>query len=286
MDGFLIVDKEKGFTSFDVCNKIKHMFYNSHVGHTGTLDPNATGVLVVAVGKACKTLNLLEEHDKSYLCEIEFGKSYDTIDPTGNLTSESNKEIKLEDIKKAIDELKIQTKQLPPKFSALKVNGKRAYDLARSGKDFELALRDINIFDIKIVSDLVKKDNCYYISIELRVSKGFYVRSFVRDLANMLNVDANMYNLRRLSSGQFNILNAKKLSELSENDFLSISEAFKDLPRVNFRPYLLNMIKNGIQLDERNVKIETPFVACVDNKEIALYNITIENYKYKFEAIL
>ncbi len=286
MDGFLVVDKEKGFTSFDVCNKIKHKFYNSHVGHTGTLDPNATGVLVVAVGKACKTLNLMEEKDKEYLCEIEFGRSYDTIDPTGKLLSESDKEVKIEDIEKAIDKLKLATTQLPPKFSALKVNGKRAYDLARSGKEFELEKRPIKIFDISVASPLTKKDNCYYISIKLKVSKGFYVRSFVRDLAKMLNVDANMFNLCRLSSGVFNIDKAKKLDELTEADFISVSDAFSYLPRVEFRPYLLKMIQNGSPLDERNCKIETPFVAVIDSKEIALYNITKEKYKYRFEALL
>lgn len=286
MDGFLVVDKEKGYTSFDVCNKIKHKFYNSHVGHTGTLDPNATGVLVVAVGKACKTLNLMEEKDKEYLCEIEFGKSYDTIDPTGKLLSQSDKVVTIDDIQKAIDVLKLETKQLPPKFSALKVNGKRAYDLARKGKEFELEKRDINIFDISIDSDLVKKEDCYYISIRLKVSKGFYVRSFVRDLAEYLSVDANMYNLRRLSSGVFDISKAHKIDEIKESDFISINEAFSYLPRVEFRPYLLKMIQNGMMLDERNVKIDTPFVAVIDSKEIALYNITKDKYKYKFEALL
>ncbi len=286
MDGFFIIDKEKGYTSFDVCNKLKHKFHNSHVGHTGTLDPNATGVLVVAFGRACKTLNLLEEKNKRYLCEIEFGVSYDTIDPCGKVISTSNKEITLDMIKSSLEVLKKQDKQLPPKFSALKVNGKRAYDLARSGKEFELALRDVKIYDLKIVSDLVKKEDRYYVSIELLVSKGFYVRSFVRDLAEMLEVDANMFNLRRLSSGVFDIKDSKKIDLIEEEDIISISKVFSYLPRVEFKPYLEKMIKNGIGLDERNVKIDTPFVACVNGKEIALYNITDEKYKYKFEAFI
>lgn len=286
MDGFLIIDKEKGYTSFDVCNKIKHKFHISHVGHTGTLDPNATGVLVVSVGKACKTLNMLEEKSKTYLCEVEFGISYDTIDPCGKVLSESYKEITLEDINKAIDILKTKDKQLPPKYSALKVNGKRAYDLARAGKEFELKERDVKIFDIKVVSELEKKNDRFYVSILLNVSKGFYVRSFVRDLACLLEADANMYNLRRLESGVFNIKDSKKIDEIEESDLMSISKAFEYLPRVEFKPYLEKMIKNGIALDERNVKIDTPFVACVNNIEIAIYNITEEKYKYKFEAFI
>ena len=286
MDGFLIIDKEKGYTSFDVCNKIKHKFHISHVGHTGTLDPNATGVLVVSLGRACKTLNMLEEKSKTYLCEVEFGISYDTIDPCGKVLSESYKEITLKEINKAIDVLKTQDKQLPPKYSALKVNGKRAYDLARSGKEFELKERDVKIFDIKVVSDLEKKNDRFYIAILLKVSKGFYVRSFVRDLASLLEADANMYNLRRLESGVFNIKDSKKIDEIEESDLMSISKAFEYLPRVEFKPYLEKMIKNGIALDERNVKIDTPFVACVNNEEIAIYNITEEKYKYKFEAFI
>lgn len=286
MDGFFIIDKEKGYTSFDVCNKLKHKFHNSHVGHTGTLDPNATGVLVVAFGRACKTLNLLEEKNKRYVCEIEFGVSYDTIDPCGKVISTSNKEITLDMIKSSLEVLKKQDKQLPPKFSALKVNGKRAYDLARSGKEFELALRDVQIYDLNIVSDLIKKEDKYYISIELLVSKGFYVRSFVRDLAEMLEADANMFNLRRLSSGVFDIKDSKKIDLIEEEDIISISKVFSYLPRVEFKPYLEKMIKNGIGLDERNVKIDTPFVACVNGQEIALYNITDEKYKYKFEAFI
>ncbi len=286
MDGFLIIDKEKGYTSFDVCNKIKHKFHISHVGHTGTLDPNATGVLVVSLGRACKTLNMLEEKSKTYLCEVEFGISYDTIDPCGKVLSESYKEIALDDINKAIDVLKTKDKQLPPKYSALKVNGKRAYDLARSGKEFELKERDVKIFDIKVVSELEKKNNRFYVSILLKVSKGFYVRSFVRDLANLLEADANMYNLRRLESGVFNIKDSKKIDEIEESDLMTISKAFEYLPRVEFKPYLEKMIKNGIALDERNVKIDTPFVACVNNEEIAIYNITKEKYKYKFEAFI
>ncbi len=286
MDGFLIIDKEKGYTSFDVCNKIKHKFHISHVGHTGTLDPNATGVLVVSLGRACKTLNMLEEKSKTYLCEVEFGISYDTIDPCGKVLSESYKEIALDDINKALDVLKTKDKQLPPKYSALKVNGKRAYDLARSGKEFELKERDVKIFDIKVVSELEKKNNRFYVSILLKVSKGFYVRSFVRDLANLLEADANMYNLRRLESGVFNIKDSKKIDEIEESDLMTISKAFEYLPRVEFKPYLEKMIKNGIALDERNVKIDTPFVACVNNEEIAIYNITEEKYKYKFEAFI
>ena len=126
MDGFFIIDKEKGMTSFDVCNKIKHKFFNSHVGHTGTLDPNATGVLVVSVGNACKTLPLLEDKTKEYLCTIEFNKSYDTIDPTGKLIEESDKDLTIEEIKKALEKVSKMTMQVPPVYSALKVNGKEA----------------------------------------------------------------------------------------------------------------------------------------------------------------
>ncbi|MCR5786932.1 MAG: tRNA pseudouridine(55) synthase TruB [Acholeplasmatales bacterium] len=286
MDGFIIIDKEKDFTSFDVCNKIRHKFFTSHVGHTGTLDPNATGVLVVSLGKGCKTLNLLEEHDKSYLCTIEFGKSYDTIDPTGKLVSESFKEIDIEALKKAVDKVALKESQIPPKYSALKIKGKRAYDLAREGKDFEIKERPAHVYEARIESQLKKIDNCYYVDIYLKVSKGFYIRSFVRDVAEELGVDANMFNLRRLSSGIFKIENSKKLNDITEDDIIPIAKVFSYLPHVELKEYLLPLIKNGVQLDSRQTTIDSPFVAVINGKEIAIYKPGKNKGTYSIEVLL
>ena len=286
MDGFFVIDKEKGFTSFDVCNKIKHKFFNSHVGHTGTLDPNATGVLVVSVGSACKTLPLLEDKTKEYLCTIEFNKSYDTIDPTGNLIATSNKELNMSDIILALDKCSKMSEQVPPQYSALKVNGKRSYDLARKGIEVKHEPRPIKIYKTEIRSQLRKENDSYYLDIYLFVNRGFYVRSFVRDLCKELNVEGNMYDLRRLSSGVFKIENAKKIDELKENDLLSVNKAFDYLDKLEVKDYLVNLIKNGVILDERQIITDKPFIVTNKGKDLAIYAPSLEKNKYKRVVLL
>ncbi len=285
MDGFLIINKEKGYTSFDVCNKIKHKMNEKHVGHTGTLDPNACGVLVVSLGKACKTLNLINDKTKEYLCTIEFNRSYDTIDPTGKIIGESNKKLTIEEIKEKLEIVSKMTKQVPPAFSALKVNGKRSYDLARKGIEVVHEARDITIYDTKIESELEEKNGLYYLKIYLKVSRGFYVRSFVKDLCDLLSVCGNMYNLTRLSSGSFNIANAKKIDEVEMSDVIKIEEAFNYLDKLEVKDYLIKLIENGVTLDERQIETDKPFIVTNKGKNIAIYE-PVEKNKYKRVVLL
>ena len=286
MDGFFIIDKEKGMTSFDVCNKIKHKFFNSHVGHTGTLDPNATGVLVVSVGNACKTLPLLEDKTKEYLCTIEFNKSYDTIDPTGKLIEESDKELTIEEINKALDKVSKMTMQVPPIYSALKINGKRSYDLARKGIEVKHEPRPISIKKCEVRSKLKKEGKYYYLDIYLFVNRGFYVRSFVRDLCEELNICGNMYELRRLSSGIFYLDKAKTLDLVKEDDILKIEDVFSYLDKLEVKDYLVNLIKNGVILDERQIVTDKPFIVANKGKNLAIYAPTLEKNKYKRVVLL
>lgn len=285
MDGFLIINKEKGYTSFDVCNKIKHKFNEKHVGHTGTLDPNACGVLVVSLGKACKTLNLINDKTKEYLCTIEFNRSYDTIDPTGKLTGESNKKLTIEEIKEKLEIVSKMTKQVPPAFSALKVNGKRSYDLARKGFEVIHEARDITIYNTEIRSDLKEENGLYYLDIYLRVSRGFYVRSFVKDLCDLLSVCGNMYNLTRLSSGFFDIANSKKIDEVKTSDIIKIEDAFNYLDKLEVKDYLIKLIENGVTLDERQIETDKPFIVTNKGKNIAIYQPVMKN-RYKRVVLL
>lgn len=285
MDGFLIINKEKGYTSFDVCNKIKHKFNEKHVGHTGTLDPNACGVLVVSLGKACKTLNLINDKTKEYLCTIEFNRSYDTIDPTGKLTGESNKKLTIEEIKEKLEIVSKMTKQVPPAFSALKVNGKRSYDLARKGVEVVHEARDITIYNTEIRSDLKEENGLYYLDIYLRVSRGFYVRSFVKDLCDLLSVCGNMYNLTRLSSGFFDIANSKKIDEVKTSDVIKIEDAFNYLDKLEVKDYLIKLIENGVTLDERQIETDKPFIVTNKGKNIAIYQPVMKN-RYKRVVLL
>ena len=286
MDGFLIINKDKGITSFGVCNKIKRITNTKHVGHTGTLDPNTTGVLVVTLGKACKTLSLLLEHKKEYKTTILFGKSSDSLDITGNILEDRRVDINKEELLKAISLISKRKTQVPPMFSAIKVDGKKMYDLARKGESIDLLPRDVYINSYKVLSDLYLIDGYYAIDIYLNTSKGFYVRSFARDLGLELKVPSLMYSLDRLSSGDFRIEDSVKLDDLDIlNHIISIEDVFKDLEKLEVNDYFAHLASNGVVLDSRQIKTDKPFLVYNKGKLIAIY-APVDVYRYKPVIIL
>ena len=224
MNGFLLIDKEKGYTSFDVCNKLKHKFKLKKVGHNGTLDPNATGLMIVAVNSATKQLNNLNCVDKQYIATILFGKESNTLDSEGEILKD-NKDIKIteNDIDNVLNILKDQEQQIPPMFSAIKVNGKKLCDLARKNITLDLQSRSIKIFDLQRLTGIyLSEDNYKKVDILMTVSKGFYVRSFVRDMCNLLKLPGLLQDLRRTKNGDYDIKNAKKIDEINESDIFQI----------------------------------------------------------------
>ena len=279
MDGFFIVDKPKGMTSQTVCNKIKYKFNLNKVGHSGTLDPNTTGVLVVAVNKATKLLKLINEHDKEYIATIIFGYETDTLDMDGKIIKEIDMKVNLDDIKKCVNELAKKTQQIPPLTSAIKVNGKKLYEYQRKGIDVEVKERNIKIYSSEILSDLRYIDNHYEIDIKLNVSKGFYVRSYARDLGIMLNGNAVLKELRRTKAGEFCVENSVSLDELREEDCISIFKQF-DFPKVEVNDYLKNLVLNGVTLDERQTTINQVFYVTNKCDIIAIYE-PVDEKKYK-----
>ena len=224
MDGFFLIDKEVGYTSFDVCNKLKHRFKFKKVGHNGTLDPNATGLMIVAINNSTKDLNKLICNDKEYIATILFGKESNTLDPEGEIISkDKNINITEDDIDKCLNILKNQTEQIPPMFSAIKINGKKLYDLARKNMTLDIPPRPIEIYELKRISNLYKsEDDFFKVDILLHVSKGFYVRSFVRDMCNHLNISGLLQDLRRTKNGIYSIDNAKKINEITLDDLFNI----------------------------------------------------------------
>lgn len=224
MDGFFLIDKEKGYTSFDVCNKLKHKFKLKKVGHNGTLDPNATGLMIVAVNSATKLLNNLNCNDKEYIATILFGKESNTLDPQGEiLKDDKNIKITENDIDNVLNLLKDQEQQVPPMFSAIKVNGKKLCDLARKNITLELQPRPIKIYKIQRLSGIYySSDNYPQVDILLTVSKGFYVRSFVRDICNILKIPGLLQDLRRTKNGIYSIENAKKINDIDESDIFQL----------------------------------------------------------------
>ena len=211
--GLIAINKPRDWTSFDVVNKIKRLLKIKRVGHLGTLDPMATGVLLVTVGKATKLFDYFQNKKKTYLAKFEFGYETDTLDITGKITKKTDTLPLIDDIKKSINKFIGEIEQVPPKYSAKNINGKRAYQLARNNEEFELKPKLVKIDDIKIVD---YSNNI--LTVIISCGSGTYIRSICRDLAEKLNSYATMIELVRTDVGRINLKNCVNIQELDESN--------------------------------------------------------------------
>lgn len=279
MDGFIIVNKPKDMTSHAVCNKIRSIMHTKKVGHSGTLDPLATGVLVVAVGKATKLINYLENQDKTYVAEALFGIQTDSYDILGNVLNKDDLSNPTEnEIDTQLEILKQSESQIPPIYSAIKVNGKKLYDYAKNGEMVEILPRKIKIHSLKRVSNIIDKK----VSIEVSANKGFYVRSLINDLGISLNTYAVMSNLIRTKAGKYDITISQTLEEIKENGpiIYSIEDTFSHLKRIDVNDYMAKLVLNGVILDERQFSLNEMFKIYHNDKLIAIYE-PFDDKKYK-----
>jgi tRNA pseudouridine55 synthase len=279
MDGFIIVNKPKDMTSHAVCNKIRSIMHTKKVGHSGTLDPLATGVLVVAVGKATKLINYLENQDKTYVAEALFGIQTDSYDILGNVLNKDDLSNPTESqIDAQLEILKRSETQIPPIYSAIKVNGKKLYDYAKNGETVEILPRKIKIHSLKRVSNIIDKK----VSIEVSANKGFYVRSLINDLGISLNTYAVMSNLIRTKAGKYDISISQTLEEIKENGPIihSIEDTFSHLKRIDVNDYMAKLVLNGVILDERQFSLNEMFKIYHNDKLIAIYE-PFDDKKYK-----
>ncbi|AUM96196.1 TPA: tRNA pseudouridine(55) synthase TruB [Clostridium botulinum] len=271
MDGVINVLKPKGITSFDVVRDIRKIAKIKKVGHTGTLDPLASGVLPVCIGKATKIVDYIMEGTKTYRVEMKLGTTTDTYDREGTVLEEKEVSVSPEEVEKAIEKYKGDIEQVPPMYSALKVNGQKLYDLARKGIEVEREARKIQIHDICILSiDLP------YIIFDVKCSKGTYIRSLCFDIGNDLGSGAVMWNLERLEASPFNIKEAIKLEDLNEENikqFITpIDEALKDYEKLYLDKKFEKLVLNGVILKDRRV---------LDNiEENKLYRTYIEDNNF------
>lgn len=241
MDGILVIDKPVGITSHDVVAKARKILGTKKIGHTGTLDPLATGVLVLCVDKATKLVESLTCDDKIYEVEMKFGIKTDTADITGNIIEEKDFKINAENLEIAIQSLVGMQKQLPPMYSAIKVNGKKLYEYARDGIEVERTARDIEIFEIsKVLFD------GEILKYTIHCSKGTYVRTVCEEIAEKLGTVGTMTNLRRIKSGKFSIDTACKLEEISKDKIITIDKLFDKEITLNDRE--LFKLLNGMEL--------------------------------------
>lgn len=213
--GVLLINKPKGLTSFDVVKKIRKLTNIRKVGHTGTLDPFAEGLLIVCIGKATKIIKYLINRNKTYEAKLKLGIKTDTADITGKIIAhDNNYNINKAEITDMIKYIKTLKKQVPPKYSAIKIKGKKAYELARENKKINLKPRDI-----KILKFFVKKVELPYIDYQVQVSKGTYIRTLSEQIANKLGTIATTVNLIRTNIGELDIKSAVKLEQLNVNNW-------------------------------------------------------------------
>ncbi len=273
MEGILVVNKEKGCTSRDVVNKVSKILGEKRIGHTGTLDPIACGVLVLCIGKATKLVEILTSDRKKYEAEVTLGISTDTLDNTGTILKREKVCLKEEEIKKALFSMVGSYEQEVPLYSAVKVQGKKLYDYAREGKDIILPKRMVHIYQIDLLGDIHKKGDLITFRFSCEVSKGTYIRSLIRDIALKLNTIGMMSNLIRIQQGIFSIEEAYSLKQMEEGkfSFVSIERVLDLYPSVIIEKSLEKKVRNGILLKNIYEKEKILF-RDEQKKPIALYH--------------
>ena len=273
MFGFLNVDKPSGITSHKVISILRKITGIKQIGHAGTLDPLASGVLPVAIGKASKLIDYLDE-DKEYIAGIYLGKVSDTYDIQGKVELTFFRKISLEEIGEALSSLTGKIWQIPPVFSAVHYNGKRLYELARKGKiPDDIPKREVKIYKNEILSFDYEKQTLY---LDIACSKGTYIRSIVNDLGVLLGSGAVMYELKRIKSSGLSIENAIDISENESEDFIK-SHLINPIDIINIDTYELNdeecdKLKNGNKFKDRKKK-QGNILLVRENKIMAIAEI-------------
>ena len=274
MNGIIVINKSIGYTSRDIVNKISKHFNTKKVGHCGTLDPGASGVLVICLGKALKVCELLTGHDKEYIAGVTLGIETDTLDMDGNILKNEDINIDDKDIIDAVNSFAGKYSQEVPKYSAVKVNGKKLYEYARANIDVDLPKRDVQIYDISIIDNIVHENGKINFKIKCNVSKGTYIRSLVRDIGNKLGVPAVMSSLVRTKQGNFSIDDSYSLDDIDNDDYkiVDITDVLTGIPVINVDDEIAFKVRNGVILD-KFFDSNMAFIKDKDNNLLALYRL-------------
>ena len=277
-NGILIINKDKGYTSRDVVNIISKEFGTKKAGHNGTLDPLATGVLVICLNRYTKLNELLASNEKEYIAEVTLGIKTDTLDIEGNVLEEKETVVNKEDLEKTLKKYETTYEQEVPIYSAVKVNGKKLYEYARSGEKVILPKKKVTIKKIEL---LKFKDNKF--TFKCLVSKGTYIRSLIRDILDDLDAIGTMSNLTRTRQGIFDIKNAYSLDEVRKGNYkLLLVKDVLDIDKVTVSDELKFKILNGNKV-KGNYSDMVLFLD-EDGKELAIYKK--DNDDYKVEVML
>lgn len=259
MNGILIIDKEKDYTSRDVVNIVSKHLKTKKVGHTGTLDPLATGVLVLCINDATKLVEIITQDEKEYIATVILGIKTDTLDITGNILENHNTSYSVEEIKEALISMKGTYNQEVPLYSAVKINGKKLYEYARNNIEVKLPSREVNIKEIELLL-VEQRNNQTEFTFKTTVSKGTYIRSLIEDIAVKLNDVATMKELKRTRQGNFKIEDAIKINNLDNLVLHDIKEVLTSYTKIEVEGELEKRIMNGALVDN------------IYNKEILFIN--------------
>ena len=258
ISGIINVLKPAGITSNAVLSKIKRTLRPNKIGHLGTLDPSATGVLPVCINRATKLFDLYLKKDKHYRAVFVFGKETDTLDSDGIVINENSLIVSRNMLDDVLKSFVGRQKQMPPKYSAKKINGQTAYTLARNNVDFELNPREIVIYAIKVVEEL--GTNMFL--IDIKCSSGTYIRSIARDIAYSLGTFGYMAALIRISSGNFELKDSVNIDQITENSIISIENCLKDKQKVFVPDKFYDKMLNGCKIDVDLQNCEDVIVFC------------------------
>lgn len=277
--GFVNLIKPTGMTSSDVVLKVKKALGTKKVGHLGTLDPAASGVLPIAVGKATKFFDYFLNKDKVYVARVIFGVETDTLDSFGTIVKKDDKKIDIGQIQNVLKKFVGEISQTPPKYSAVKVHGKRAYDLARQGENFEISAKKIKIYSI----DVQKTENKNEFLFVVNCSAGTYIRTLMSDIAREIDGICTTFVIIRTKSGVFDINDALTLEEFENSKkVFSVTEVLKDLSQVKVDEFVFKKLSNGVKLEIGKIEgapIDgSDFFAVYQDKPLGLYSA--ENGKF------
>lgn len=283
-NGILIVDKPTGITSHDVVSKIRKIFGTKKVGHVGTLDPLATGVLVVLLNDATKIAQYLENDSKTYEGTICFGISTDSYDIKGNIIKEELCEITEEEIDNCLKSFIGNNEQRPPIYSAIKIDGKKLYEYARKDMEVNIPTRNVIINKLERKNPIYKDEKYVYCDFIADVSKGTYIRSIINDISQKLSKPATLSSLRRTRSGIYNIENSHTLEEIKVGKYHLInlinSLPFKQID-VTEDDRLQHKINNGMRLSINEFEEEYDYISFIKNEQLlAIYELRNDEHKY------
>lgn len=274
MNGIIVINKPKGCTSHDIVYKVKKMF-DEKVGHTGTLDPMAEGVLPILIGKGTLLSKYLINHDKKYIVKLQLGIKTDTADSEGKIIEEQQVNDELlneENIRQILKSFIGKQEQIPPIYSAIKVNGKKLYEYARKGQEVELKPRQIEIYDMKLIGYSVEEKQ---IEFEVFCGKGTYIRSLCEDIAEKFGTVGYMKELKRIQVGDFKIENSIIIDELEKN---TSNEEFLNNKIISIEKLFDE--KNSIKLDDKKLQLFLNGVKLTQNYKDGIYKIYAKNDKF------